>query len=217
MNNTLKTSLLTVAAVLICAVPLVSQTAEKKGQSAAPAKKAPPPPPLPGAGTGGNTSHATTSGVIGPNRNEGSMITISYGRPTAVHPRKGGEPRKIWGGLVPYGKADRLGADEATSIILQHAIETGGTTIPAGIYTLYIVPQEGEGSKLAFSKSIGKWGVPVDEKNDQARVNLQKESLAQSVDQLTISVEKRPPQSMDGVIKIKWEKTQFSLPFTVKK
>jgi hypothetical protein len=209
MNQTLKTTLLAAAAVLLCAAPLISQTA--------PAKKAPPPPPLPGAGTGGNTPHATTSGVIGPNRNEGSMITITYGRPTAVHPRKGGEPRKIWGGLVPYGKADRLGADEATSIILQHAIETGGTTIPAGVYTLYIVPQEGEGSKLAFSKSIGKWGVPVDEKNDQARVNLQKETLAQSVDQLTITVEKRPPGVMDGVIKIKWEKTQFSLPFTVKK
>ncbi len=180
-------------------------------------KKAPPPPPLPGAGTGGTSPHATISGVIGPNRREGSMVTITYGRPHAVQPRKGGEARKIWGGLVPWGKADRLGADEATSIILQHPIETGGTTIPAGVYTLYIIPQEGEGSKLAFSRSLGKWGVPVDEANDQARVPLRKSALDRTVDQLTISVQNTPPQSMSGVIRIQWEKTEFALPFTVKK
>lgn len=213
MKPTLKTSLFLILAALVGAAPLAAQTADKS----APAKKAPAPAPLPGAGTGGATPHATTSGVIGPNRRDGSMITISYGRPSAVHPRKGGEARKIWGGLVPYGKADRLGADEATSIILQHAIETGGVTIPAGVYTLYIIPQEGEGSKLAFSKSIGKWGVPVDEANDQARVALKKEALAENVGQLTIRIENTPAQSMNGVIRIQWEKTQFSLPFTVKK
>lgn len=216
MKKTLKTSLIAIAATLVCAAPLVSLAAEKKSD-AAPAKKAPPPPPLPGAGTGGTSPHATTSAVIGPNRQAGSMVTITYGRPHAVHPRKGGEPRKIWGGLVPWGKADRLGADEATTIILQHAIETGGKTIPAGVYTLYIIPQQGEGSQLAFSKNIGKWGVPVDESSDVARVPLQKSALAESVDLLTISVENTPRQSMNGTIKIKWEKTQFALPFTVKK
>jgi hypothetical protein len=202
-------SLLVAVAALVCASPLALSAADQK--------KAQKAPPLPGAGTGGNTPHVTTSGVIGPNRNEGGMVTITYGRPHAVHPRKGGEPRKIWGGLVPWGKADRLGADEATSIILQHAIETGGKTIPAGVYTLYIVPQEGEGSQLAFSRSIGKWGVPVDEANDQARVPLKKTALDRNVDQLTIAVQNTPPQSLSGVIRIQWEKTEFSLPFTVKK
>jgi hypothetical protein len=88
---------------------------------------------------------------------------------------------------------------------------------PAGVYTLYIVPQEGEGSKLAFSRSIGKWGVPVDEANDQARVPLKKTALDRNVDQLTIAVQNTPPQSLSGVIRIQWEKTEFSLPFTVKK
>ena len=82
---------------------------------------------------------------------------------------------------------------------------------------LFRSPQEGEGSKLAFSKAIGKWGVPVDESADQARVPLVKESLAQAVDQLTISVENNPAKPMSGNLRIKWEKTQFSLPLTVKK
>ncbi|WP_414661601.1 DUF2911 domain-containing protein [Horticoccus sp. 23ND18S-11] len=212
MKTTIKSSLIAVIAAFACAAPLVAQSDTK---APAPKKQAPP-PPIPGAGTGGNTVHATTSAVIGPNRNEGNMITISYGRPTAVHPRKGGEPRKIWGGLVPWGKADRMGADEATSLITQKAIDVGGTTIPAGVYTLYIIPQETGASKLAFSKSIGKWGVPVDESNDLARVDLKKEDMSEAVNQLTISVENTPRGSMNGVIKIKWEKTQFSLPFTVK-
>lgn len=202
-------SLLIAVAALVCASPLVLSAAEpKKAQKA---------PPIPGAGTGGNTPHATTSGVIGPNRNEGGMVVVTYGRPHAVHPRKGGEPRKIWGGLVAWDKPDRLGADEATTLINQHPIEVAGTTLPAGAYTLYIIPSESGTSKLAFSKSIAKWGVPVDTTKDVVRADLKKEALAENVDQLTITVENSPQGSMNGVLKIKWERTQFSLPFTMKK
>jgi len=37
------------------------------------------------------------------------------------------------------------------------------------------------------------------------------------VDQLTLSVQNTPAQSLNGVIRIQWEKTEFALPFTVKK
>lgn len=215
MMNKLASTLVIAVAALVCVAPLVSQTAEKKDSASQPKKQKAP--PLPGAGTGGATPHATTSAVIGPNRNEGAMITITYGRPHAVHPRKGGEPRKIWGGLVKYGVADRLGADEATVLLNEHPIEIGGTTLPSGAYTLYIVPSETGASKLAFSKHISKWGIPVDETKDVVRVDLKKEDLAENVDQLTLSVENAPAGSMNGVIKIKWEKTQFSAPFSVKK
>ena len=215
MMNKITSSLIVAVAALVCAAPLVSQTAEKK-DAPAPQKKAKQ-APLPGTGTGGSTPHATISGAIGPNRNEGGMITIHYGRPFAVHPRKGGEPRKIWGGLVKWDAADRLGADEATTLINEYPIEVQGTLIPSGAYTLYIVPSEKGVSKLAFSKHIGKWGVPVDETKDLARFDLKKEDLSEAVDQLTLSIENVPQGSMDGVIKIKWEKTQFSLPFTMKK
>ena len=215
MMNKITSALVVAVAALVCAAPLVSQTAEKK-DAPAPQKKAKQ-APLPGAGTGGSTPHATISGVIGPSRNEGGTITISYGRPFAVHPRKGGEPRKIWGGLLPWGKADRLGADEATSLMNEHPIEIQGTVVPAGAYTLYIVPSETGASKLAFSKHISKWGVPVDETKDLARFDLTKEELSENVDQLTLSIENVPQGSMNGVLKIKWEKTQYSLPFALKR
>jgi hypothetical protein len=215
MKNKLTSSLLLAVVALTCAASLVAQSSDKK-EPAAQAKKQKA-PPLPGAGTGGTTPHATVSGVIGPDRNQGGMIMITYGRPHAVHPRKGGEPRKIWGGLVPYGKADRLGADEATTFVNEHPIEVGGKTLPSGAYTLYIVPSESGASKLAFSKHVAKWGIPVDESQDVVRVDLKKETLPENVPQLTIEIENTPRGSMNGLIKIKWEQTQFSAPFTMKR
>ena len=202
--------LLITLAALCLAASLPGQTDSKQ-----PAKKQAP-PPLPNAGSGGTTPHATISTAFGGTRRTGSMITISYGRPFAKHPRTG-EVRKIWGGLVPWDKPDRLGADEATLFINQHPVVFGSTTIPPGAYSLYIVPSEGGTSKLAFSRNIGKWGVPVDDKSDVARVDLQKTELRTPVEQLTIALENTAPASADGVLKIMWEKTQFSAPFSVQK
>jgi hypothetical protein len=165
------------------------------------------------ASTGGISPHETISTVIG-ERRTGNRITITYGRPYTKDP-KTGEPRKIWGGLVPWGKADRLGADEATLLITQQPIVIGGTTIPAGAYTLYTVPSDNGPTKLAFSTNIGKWGVPVDETHDLTRVDLKKDPLEKPVDQLTLAVENNPAGG--GVLKIMWENTQFSVPFTVQK
>jgi hypothetical protein len=160
------------------------------------------------ASTGGRSPHETTSGVIDQNR-----VTITYGRPYTKDP-KTGEPRKIWGGLVPFGKPWRLGSDEATLLLTQQPITIGETTIPAGAHTLYMVPDE-NGAKLAFSKKVGQWGVPVDDKNDLARVDMTKSASDKPVDQLAIAVEKNP--SGGGVIKVSWENTQYTVAFTVKK
>src|ERR1041385_2663958 len=131
------------------------------------------------ASTGGNSPHETTSAVV-----DGNRVTITYGRPFTQHP-KTGEVRKIWGGLVPYGQPWRMGSDEATTLITQKPIELGGTEIPAGAYTLYMVPEESGTAKLAISKKVGQWGVPVDTKADLARVDLTKGSTQSPVDQFT--------------------------------
>ena len=157
--------------------------------------------------------HETNSIVIGDGATA-NKVTISYGRPYSKDP-KSGAVRKIWGTLVPYGQAWRLGADEATLLTTEQPLLIGETTIPAGSYTLYLVPSETGTTKLAFSTHTGKWGIPVDEKADLARVDTKKETLDKALDQLTIALEKNP--SGGGVIKMMWETTQFSVPFTVKK
>ena len=149
--------------------------------------------------------HETVNGRI-----DGSIVTVTYGRPYTKDP-KTGEPRKIWGGLVPYGKEWRLGADEATTLITQKPLVFGDTTVPAGAYTLYMLPEEDGPSKLIINKQLGQWGTVYDEKQDLARIDLKKETLDTPVDQLTIAVA-RP-----GVLKISWENTQYSAPFTIQK
>lgn len=157
--------------------------------------------------------HETVSATIG--GRSGPRITITYGRPYSKHP-KSGEVRTIWGGLVPWDKADRLGADEATLLITQASLKFGDTTIPAGAYTLYIVPSANGVSKLVFSAALGKWGVPVDESKDVARIDLTKHALETPVDQLTIGVEGNPAGD-GGMIKIAWESTVFSAAFALAK
>jgi len=153
--------------------------------------------------------HETISTVV-----DGNRVTVSYGRPYSKD-SKSGEIRKIWGKLVPWGKAWRLGADEATLLITQKPIILGDQEIPAGAYTLYMVPEESGTSKLAVSKSIGGWGIPVDEKNDLVRVDLKKEAAEKPADQLVLSLDKNPEGG--GLLKLSWEDTQYSVPFKVKK
>jgi hypothetical protein len=156
--------------------------------------------------------HETVSAVI-----EGGRVTVTYGRP---YTKKGdtGEVRKIWGGLVPYGKIWRTGADEATTLITQKALLFGDTVVPPGAYTLWTLPAEDGSAKLVINKQIGQWGVgpnSYDEKNDLARINLTKTALDTPVDQLTIAVSKNPGGG--GVFKLSWENIQYSAPFTVQK
>ena len=153
--------------------------------------------------------HETISARISGNR-----ITLTYGRPYTVKPGTT-EARKIWGGLVPYGEPWRLGADEATQLVTQKPLEIQGKTIPAGAYTLYMIPQEKGTSQLAFSTQLGGWGIPVDQAHDLVRVDLEKTALDKTVDQFTMAIGKG--SSGGGEIKMMWEDTQFSVPFTVQK
>jgi len=159
--------------------------------------------------------HETISAVI-----DGNRVTVVYGRPYTKSPRTG-ENRKIWGGLVPYGKIWRTGADEATLLITQKPIVFGETTVPAGAFTLWTLPNEDGTAKLIINRQIGQWGISRDPKQvydealDVGRIELKKDALDKPVDQFTIAIDKNPAGG--GVLKLMWENTQFSAPFTVKK
>jgi hypothetical protein len=151
---------------------------------------------------------------------EGNRVTIVYGRPYTKDP-KTGVTRKIWGGLVPYGKIWRTGADEATLLITQKPIELGGAAIPAGAYTLWTLPTEGK-TTLIVNRQIGQWGISprdpkqtYDEALDVARIDLKKDVLKDPVDQFTMSIEANPAGG--GVLKLTWENTRYSTTFKVKK
>jgi len=153
--------------------------------------------------------HDTISSVI-----DGNRVTIVYGRPYTKDPRSG-DARKIWGGVVPFDRVWRMGADEATLLITQQPLEIGGTAVPAGAYTLFLLPAEDGTAKLIVSKQIGQWGVQYDEKQDLARIDVKKEALEPANDQFTMSVGEA--DGGGGALKLMWADTQYVVPFTVKK
>lgn len=173
------------------------------------------PPAKKAASTGGVSPHETTSAVI-----DGNRVTLVYGRPSTKNP-KTGEPRKVWGELVPWGKVWRTGSDEATMLVTQKPIVFGSATVPAGAYTVWTIPNEDGTAVLILNKQLGQWGAAksfqtvYDEKNDLARVPMQREPLSPPAEQFTMMVEKNPAGG--GIVRLKWNDAQYSAPFTVAK
>jgi len=89
---------------------------------------------------------ATATGKVG-----GATVTINYSSPSV----KG---RKIWGELVPYDKAWRAGANEATIFETDKEIKVEGKALPAGKYSLFAVPGQNEWTMI-FNSETGQWGI----------------------------------------------------------
>ncbi|MBA3963107.1 MAG: DUF2911 domain-containing protein [Chthoniobacterales bacterium] len=147
--------------------------------------------------------HETVSAMI-----DGAKISIVYGRPFTKDP-KTGEKRKIWGGLVPFEKSWRLGADEATLLTTDHDLDLGGTKIPTGSYSLYLVPAEGSAS-LVVNKQTGQWGTKHDESQDFAKIEMKKEAMTSALDQFTITLDKNR-EGQGGTMRLKWENAIYSV------
>jgi hypothetical protein len=143
---------------------------------------------------------------------DSKTITVNYSHPKINDPESG-QPRKIYGGLVPYGQVWRAGANEATSFVTQANLTVGNTPVPAGSYTLYILPAESGPWKLIVSKKTGQWGIPYPgEQFDLARIDMKTTKTPATVQQFTISFDKRGPNA--GVMEFDWENTSASVDFT---
>jgi hypothetical protein len=132
-------------------------------------------------------------------------IEVAYSRPF----RRG---RTIFGStVVPWGRVWRTGANAATQITTSRDLMFGSTHLPAGKYTLWTLPSP-DGSKLIINSQTGQWGTDYDAKRDVARLDLTTRALDAPVEQFTISVE---PGGPGGVLKLAWDRTEYSIPFTV--
>jgi hypothetical protein len=156
--------------------------------------------------------HETISQRVG-----GALVTVVYGRPYSKDPKAAGPdaaPRVIWGVLVPYGKVWRTGSDEATLLVVEKPIVLGGTPIPAGAFSLYTLPAADGSAQLIVNSQVGQWGLTYNPARDIARIDLTRADLDHSVDQFTMGLAKAPG---GGVLKMMWEKTQYSVTYTLAK
>jgi hypothetical protein len=62
-----------------------------------------------------------------------ATITIEYSRPVA-------RGRRLFGGVVPFGKPWNPGADAATTIRFSRDVEIDGHALPRGTYSVWAIP-----------------------------------------------------------------------------
>lgn len=107
-----------------------------------------------------------------------TTVSVDYSRPSV----KG---RTIFGELVPYGKVWRTGANKCTLFETSGPIKVEGQDLPAGIYSLFTIPNE-DTWVFIFNKDTALWGEE-DRKDemDVLRVKAQRQKT-ETVETFTI-------------------------------
>jgi hypothetical protein len=80
-----------------------------------------------------------------------SEMTITYHRPAV----KG---REIWNKLVPFGQIWRAGANNATMFTFTDDVQIAGTTLKAGKYEFFVLPNADEWT-IIFNSATDQWGA----------------------------------------------------------
>lgn len=134
----------------------------------------------------------------------GAQFMVDYGRPTV-------RGRQIFGAVVPWERVWRLGANQATHFRTERDVVLGGLTVPAGLYTLWVVPVEGDRWQLIVNRETGQWGTMYDATRDLGRIPLTVTRLTEPVEQLTIRLDQR---AVGGEFVIEWDTYRASVPFS---
>jgi tetratricopeptide (TPR) repeat protein len=128
-------------------------------------------------------------------------VSIIYGRPSA-------NGRKIIGGLVPFDKVWRAGANEATVIAFNYAIIIAGNKIPAGKYGLFMIPKKDKWIVI-LNSDWSQWGAyNYNKDNDVLRIEIipQKVDYTEMCTYTFVKVTKS-----EGVLKMAWENLSIDL------
>jgi tetratricopeptide (TPR) repeat protein len=145
------------------------------------------------------SQHAVVSQTIGL-----TDITITYSRP-------GVKGRQIFGGLVPYGKVWRTGANQATQFAVTTDVDIEGKKLPAGTYSLHTIPGPDHWTVI-FNKDAGQWGsFNYDEAKDALRVTVKPEKAAHSAEWLEFHFPKISTDS--ATLMIRW--ADVALPIKI--
>ncbi len=134
---------------------------------------------------------------------DSATVKVCYGRPSA-------RGRAIMDSLVPFGQPWRLGANEPTRLYLPFAAEVAGVRVPAGTYSLYVVPQASSW-EVHVNRDVNRWGIPINaqvEAADVGKGTVPVETLAQPVEQLTLRLVAGTPAELV----VEWEKTRVRIP-----
>ncbi len=130
-------------------------------------------------------------------------VELTYSRPSM----KG---RKIFGDLVPFKKVWRTGANSATLIRFNDAVEIAGKKIDTGSYSLYTIPNVNEW-EVIINKATGNWGTNgYNDSGDVVRFKVPSMKMATAIETFSMQFANVKPESCE--LHIMWDKTAIAVP-----
>jgi hypothetical protein len=132
-------------------------------------------------------------------------VEVDYSRPNK-------NDREIFGGLVPYGKLWRTGANAVTKIKFSNAVTLGGKEIPAGEYALFTIPAADEWTVIVSKDAKVQSAADYKQENDAARVTAKPEVNPNTVETFTIGL--ADVKGASATLNFLWDKTRVPVKLT---
>jgi hypothetical protein len=136
----------------------------------------------------------------------GATLSVDYGRPLA-------RGRTLLGGVIPYDRVWRTGANAATQLTTSAPVTLAGLTLPAGTYTLWTVPRT-SGVELIVNRQHGQWGTSYDRSQDLGRAPMTSSTTTAPVEAFTISIV--PSESRSGTLAMEWGPFRWTAPIVTR-
>jgi hypothetical protein len=134
-------------------------------------------------------------------------VEVEYSRPSA-------RDREIFGGLVPFDKMWRTGANASTKFTVSTDVMIEGNELKKGTYALYAIPGKEEWT-IVFHKNLTHWGVgKYDETEDAFRFKVKSTSLNAAVETFTIGISNLALGT--ATVDLMWAKTKVSFNIDTK-
>jgi hypothetical protein len=135
-------------------------------------------------------------------------VSLEYSRPSA----KG---RAVFGGLVPYDRVWRTGANASTKITFIEPVHIGGKPIQSGTYALYTIPGKEVWTIIIHSntKLRSLAGDAYNSTDDVFRFNVNPQKINHYVETFTLQFSKLGTNSFH--LQLVWENTLVNIPIKV--
>jgi hypothetical protein len=132
-------------------------------------------------------------------------VEVDYSRPNKNN-------REIFGGLVPYGKLWRTGANAVTKIKFSRPVTLGGKEIPAGEYALFTIPTADEWTIIVSKDAKVQSAADYKQENDAARITAKPEQIPVPIETFTVGL--ADVKGASATLDFLWDKTRVPVKLT---